>query len=715
MNRFAALSRRLLIPAAAATLAVAAPAHAQEPAAPTFDTILYGTAYYNEYTPSPIADGRLEKDIALMRKAGINVVRLGESTWATWEPEDGRIRFDWMDRIVDAMGKAGIKVIMGTPTYSIPVWMYAKHPEMLARPPGGGDTGYGMRQNMNIDDPDYRRYAERIIVALARHYRDNPNVIGWQLDNETSAYDSTNAGNHAEFVTWLKAKYGTVDALNKAWLLSYWGQEVDRWENFPTRDKANSTSFKLDWIRFQQWRASRFIAWQADLVRSNARADQFLTQNHATMTRTEFNPVEMDKVLNIVSNDIYFDWQDGFDGWKQSFQGDLARSLKQRNYFVGETNAQTQGWDATRQLVPYDGQMYQDVFGHIANGANLVSYWHWSSLHGGQETYWKGVLSHDLEPNRAYAEVSRVGADLKRVGGKLVDLKRDNKVALLFSIDSFAAIGFMPYDKETQGKDGRHADGYRRIFEQLHRSLYFANVGTDIVYADAVGDLSRYKLLIVPPLYVADDALLRKIADYVKQGGHVVMTYKSGTANEHSLVRWEMAPGPLREAAGFKYQETSTLVAPLRLKDDPFRVGADDNSVKTIAELLQVETATPLAAYDHPFFGQWPAITRNAHGKGTLLYEGTELSDALQSRILLDELKRAGLTGADQQLPAPVRIKHAVSKAGKALHFYFNYSATPASAPYGHGAATELLSGKPLASGGTIALAPWGVAIAEEK
>jgi beta-galactosidase len=152
-----------------------------------FDTILYGAAYYNEYTPASIAPDRLSKDIALMKAAGVNVVRLGESSWSKWEPRDGQFDFAWMDRIVEAMGKAGIKVIMGTPTYSIPVWMYQKHPDMLARPLGGGEVGYGMRQNMNIDDPNYRRYSEPVIVELARHYRDNPSVIGWQLDNETSA------------------------------------------------------------------------------------------------------------------------------------------------------------------------------------------------------------------------------------------------------------------------------------------------------------------------------------------------------------------------------------------------------------------------------------------------------------------------------------------------------------------------------------------------
>lgn len=681
--------------------------------APKLDTILYGASYYNEYVPLPIRRERLVKDIELMKNAGITVVRMGESNWGKWEPRDGQFDYAWMDETVAAMGQAGINVIMGTPTYSLPVWLYAKHPGMLARPPGGAATGYGMRQNMNIDDPDYRRYAERIITALARHYKDNPHVIGWQVDNETSAYSSTNPTVHKEFVAWLKAKFKTTAALNETWLLNYWGQQVDTWDHFPTRDFANSTGYKLEWARFQQWRASRFIAWQAELVRKNARPDQFITQNNASLSRSEVNAYDMGRALDVIGNDVYFNWQDEYDGRHQTLQGNLARSAKQQNFFMLETTGQTQGWDATKLAPPYDGQLYEDVFANIGNGANLHMYWHWSSLNAGQEIYWKGVLGHDFAPNRAYAEVARIGNDLKKVGPKLVDLRKDNKVAVLYSTDSNNALGFMPYDKWNKPLPGYHADGYRRIFERLNAALYKANVETDIVFADAP-DFSKYKLLIVPALYIADDALLRKISDFVKGGGHVIMTFKSGEANENFVVRWNTAPGLLREAAGFRYQETSTLFQPLALKGDPY--GAKDkNSVFTIAEFLQLDTAEALAWYDHPFFGKYPAITRNRYGQGSLLYEGTEIGDELQTAIIKDELKKIGMYGPDQELPEKVTIKHATSKAGKRMHFYYNYSAQPVSVSYTYPAAADMLEGTPLGTGQSFMLRPWGVLMLEEK
>ena len=169
---------------------------------------------------------RLDKDVALMKAAGLNVVRMGESTWSLWEPEDGQFDYAWMDRIVDAMGKAGIKVILGTPTYSIPAWMAHQHPEILAKriPPGmfGGQpvaSAYGLRQNMDTDSPAYRFYAERLIRHIVAHYKDNPTVIGWQLDNETGSYDAANPDVFIGFQHYLEKKFGTPEALSKAWFL----------------------------------------------------------------------------------------------------------------------------------------------------------------------------------------------------------------------------------------------------------------------------------------------------------------------------------------------------------------------------------------------------------------------------------------------------------------------------------------------------------------
>jgi beta-galactosidase len=252
-----------------------------------------------------------------------------------------------------------------------------------------------------------------------------------------------------------------------------------------------------------------------------------------------------------------------------------------------------------------------------------------------------------------------------------------------------------------------------RWCSRLHKSLYDLNIDSDFVLP-TTQDFSAYKLLIVPALYIADDALLQRISDYVKNGGHVVMTFKSGFANENSAVRWVRAPGPLREAAGFSYQEFSNLEHPLNLKDDPFHVG-DANKVQFWAEFLMPDHAKPLAYYDHPFFGKWPAITENQFGAGSLLYEGTYFSDELQTAVLKRAVDEAGLTSPDQQLPPRLHVQHGVNRMGKRVHYYFNYSAGPLKFSYGYGDGSNLLDGKAAAHGQEIELGAWDLAIVEER
>jgi len=684
-----------------------------------FPTVLYGAAYYNEYMPGD-QQARLAKDVALMQAAGLNVVRMGESTWSLWEPEDGRFEYAWMDRIVDAMGKAGIKVILGTPTYSIPAWMAHQHPEMLARRTPGGmfggapvDGAYGYRQNMDTDSPAYRFYAERLIRHIVAHYKDNPNVIGWQLDNETGSYEAANPDVFIGFQHYLEKKFGTPEALSKAWFLNYWGQDLHTWEDLPTRDGAQSTGYKLEWSRWNQMRVTDFLRWQAALVRETASPRQFVTTDYGSMMKRDVNEEAIAQDLDVVANNIYHGTQDHYDGSFQALQCDFSRSLKHTNFLITETNAQTIGWTPGSMYPPYDGQMREDVFTYLANGANMVEYWHWASIPANQETYWKGVLSHDLEPNRAYAEVSRTAHELQKIGPHLVGLKQHNDVAILWSRDSANAIHDMPYGGGVPARSWTHEpDGYVSVVQQMHKALYDLNIGADFVFPETA-DFSAYKLLIVPVLYIADDALLQRISDYVKHGGHVVMTFKSGFADENTAVRAMRAPGPLREAVGANYQEFSSLEHPLALKGDPFHVGSE-NKVQFWADFLQLEHAQPLAFYDHPFFGKWPAVIENQFGAGRLLYEGTYLGDKMQTAILKAELEKLGLTGPDQQLPAAVHVNHGVNRLGKRLHYYFNYSGSEVKANYAYAAGTNLLDGKPVAKNSVLTLGAWDLAIIEE-
>ena len=707
MTRTPAALFSLLLAAAAAASPQTDPV--RKPMRP--DTVLYGVAYYHEYMPYE----RLDKDIELMKRAGITVVRVGESTWTSWEPRDGEFQFEWMDRVVEKMHAAGIAVVMGTPTYSVPPWLYAKHPEIMVMPLGQVRQAwqfYGPRQNMDITHPVFRQYAERVIRKIAERYAKRPGVIGWQIDNETGAYGTAGPNVQAGFKEWLKKKFGTVENLNKAWGLVYWGQLLGSWDELPPRDGILNPGWKLEWERYQRSLVTDFLGWQARILREYVPPTQWVTQDFHGATRTAVDSWDISKFLDVAAINPYHETQDKLDGWWIAFMGDFTRSMKKAPYLVTETNAQTIGWDAKGQFPPYDGQLRLQAWSHVASGAHMVEYWHWHSLHYGQETYWKGLLGHDLEPNRVYEEATRIGAELKRVGPQLAGLMPKNRVAILHSVDSHYGLTFMPIGNDTRDERGRPKADYLSVEDQLHAALYRMNVGADFVFAEEP-DFTGYDVLLVPPLYVASDALLRKITDFAKAGGHVLLTLRSGFTNEFDTVRWTRMPGPLREACGFSYQEFSTLREPIPLHADPFDAKAE-NRAAVWADMILPETAKSLAFYEHPFFGKYPAITRNDHGRGTVTYEGTILSDALQEKVLHFVLEQAKVALPDGEVPAKVRVREAVSRDGQPIRFYLNFSAAPQTFTYGHGASTDVLTGKPVAAGQSLTLGPWDLAVIRE-
>jgi beta-galactosidase len=667
---------------------------------PEFPTVLYGAAYYHEYMPYE----RLEKDVELMQKAGLTFARVGESTWGVLEPRDGEFDFAWLERVIDSLHQAGIKVMLGTPTYSIPAWLFKKHPEIQVKPINQPRYAYGLRQMTDLTHPTYRFYAERIIRRLVGHFKDHPAIIGYQLDNETHSSGTADVHVQGLFREHLRRRFKTAETLNKAWGLNYWGQNIADFDELPPREGILNPGYKLEWERFQQDIIADFLAWQASIVRELKRPDQFLSHDFVGGFPSDVDQFETAKAFDLPSVNIYMGLQDEMDGEYIAFCGDINRSLRQSNYLVTETTAQTTGWDSKYQIPPYPGQLRLAVYANIGSGANLIAYWHWHSLHYGQETYWKGILAHDLGPGRVYSEVSQIAQELKKLGPELVNLKKKNRLAILYSLDSRHGLDIMPFDDRIS---------YMTILNQLYKTLYNLHVEVDFVFPQSE-NLNAYELIIVPPLYIASDELLDRLSAYVREGGHLLLSFKSGFCNENSAVRWTMAPGPLRKAAGFSYQEFSNLRSSLRLKGDPYGVG-DENRVSVWAEYLIPESAKPLAFYDHPVFGRYPALTLNSYGRGTLTYEGTYLSDKLQEMVVLEALKIAGVDLTDAALPDVVKAKHATLQDGKTVHFYLNFSAARQIFPYAYGEGTDLLSGEPATRSQKIVLGAWEAAIIKER
>ncbi|WP_338588803.1 beta-galactosidase [Paenibacillus sp. Y5S-9] len=666
------------------------------------DKLLYGVAYYDEYMPYE----RLDKDIKMMKDAGINVVRIAESTWSTHEPQNGVFDFSSVDRVLDAMHEAGIQVIVGTPTYAVPTWMVKEHPDVLATT-SQGPGKYGARQIMDITHPTYLFYAERIIRKLISRVSTHPAVIGYQTDNETKHYNTAGDNVQLQFVKYMRNKFSSLDELNKEFGLDYWSNRINSWEDFPSVVGTINGSLGAEFAKFQRQLVTNFLAWQVGIVNEYKQEGQFVTQNFDFDWRGYSYGIQGDvdhfaasKPFDITSVDIYHPSQDDLTGIEISFGGDVARSTKQSNYLVLETEAQ-----AFWHWVPYPGQLRLQAFSHLASGANMVAYWHWHSLHNSFETYWKGLLSHDFEPNPVYNEAKTIGRDFARLSPKLVNLKKKNRVAVLFSNEALTSIKWFGFNF-TSDKN------YNDVVRWMYDELYKMNIGCDLI-DPSVESYAEYDVLVVPALYAVSDALLEKLNQFVQDGGHIVYSFKSGFTNEHIKVRSTRQPGLISEACGISY---NLFVEPklVSLRDDPFEVGEEQNQIHTWMELITPTTAEVLAWYDHPHWGEYAAITQNAYGKGKATYVGCYTSSAVIRKVLERVMKEAGVWGADQELAFPIIVKTGVNDQGNTIRYYFNYADEATSFVNAYGEGTELLAGTPIAEGEKIELEPWGIRIIEQ-
>lgn len=659
---------------------------------------MFGVAYYDEYMPYE----RLDKDIKMMKETGINVVRIAESTWSTMEPQEGVFDFSHIDRVLNAMHKAGISVIIGTPTYAVPTWLVKKHPDVLAIT-NRGPNQYGPRQNMDISNEHFRSAAEKAIRKMLKHIKEHPAIIGYQIDNETKSYGTSGPNVQAQFVGYMKNKYPSLDDLNKIFGLDYWSNRINNWDDFPSVNGSINASLNAEFAKFQRSLVTEYLGWQSKIVREYKKPNQFVTQNfdfdwwgHTYGIQPEVDHFAASKVLDISGVDIYHPSQDKLTGLEIAFGGDVARSMKGgQNYFVIETEAQ-----GFAEWVPYPKQLRLQAFSHLASGADMVSYWHWHSIHNSAETYWKGLLSHDFEPNPTYEEAKTIGADFKKLSPHLIHLKKKNDVAILFSNEALTA-----YNSFGPGS-------YNGILRPMYDALYKMNVGVDFIDPSST-EIEKYKLIVVPALYAAPDSLLVRLNSFVKNGGHIVYTFKSGFSDEHNKVRTLRQPGIISEACGITYSEF-TIPDKVTLKGDPFNVGKEQNKAEKWMELLVPTTAKVLAWYDHPQWGTYAAVTQNNYGKGIATYIGFGANSAINDKILEGAVKNAGLWSKDQELKFPIIVKSGINQLGKVIHYYFNYSGDAQVFTYPYPKGKNLLTDEKITTANQISLPAWEFMIIEE-
>ncbi|RHQ92695.1 beta-galactosidase [Ruminococcus sp. AF21-42] len=671
--------------------------------------LLYGAAYYDEYMPYD----RLQQDVAMMKKAGINTVRIAESTWSTCEPQEGVFDFSHVERVMDAMEEAGINVIIGTPTYAIPTWMVKSHPDVMAETVKGRGI-YGARQIMDITHPVYRFYAERVIRKLMECTAHRKCVIGFQVDNETKYYGTAGKNVQEKFVKYLRKKFNNdLDAMNYEFGLDYWSNRINAWEDFPDVRGTINGSLGAEFEKFQRTLVDEFLSWQADIVNEYRREDQFITHNfdfewrgYSYGVQPDVNHYHAAKALTIAGTDIYHPTQDDLTGAEIAFGGDMTRSLKRDNYLVLETEAQGYpGW------TPYKGQLRLQAYSHLANGANSVMYWHWHSIHNSFETYWRGLLSHDMQENAPYREACIIGNEFSRLGSHLVNLKKKNDVAILVSNEALTALKWFGIEATAAGDNGI---GYNDVVRWLYDALFKMNIECDFVWPES-DNLDQYKAIFVPALYAAPDELLEKLKQYTANGGTLVATFKTAFANENVKVSHEMQPHILSKCFGISYQQF-TFPKNTGLSGSIINgtaKGADEKAeAKVFMELLMPQEAEVLASYDHYNWKEYAAITKNHYGKGTAIYIGCMTDDNTLKAVITE-----ALNSVEVEIPEynwPVIIRKGSNDLGKCVRYILNYSAEEQNVVY-HGAnGTELFSGEAVQDGETVTVSPWNVKIVEE-
>ena len=585
--------------------------------------VAVGTSWYPEQWP----EERWAVDLAMMHDAGFNTVRIGEFSWSTMEPQQGRFDFAWLDRAITAAAAHGMMVVLGTPTAAPPAWLTQAYPDTLRVDEDGKRATHGARRHFSFASARYRDFARTIATEMSRRYGHDARVVGWQIDNEIgppSFDDEAVARWHA----FLKARYGTIDTLNARWATEYWSQHYNNFEQVPLHATGQQNpALLLDFKHFTTATWTDYIANQAQAIRAQADPRQFVTTN-TMFWNAGFDHFALHRDLDLAAWDNYI--PNGRPDWvANGANHDLVRGYKQRNFWLMETQPGRVDWvPVNRALDP--GQVREMAWQAIGHGADAVLYWQWRPARNGQETYHGSLLGQDGKPNPILAEVTQTAREITTAASSLADTQPVARVAMLFSYDSRWAIDLQPLNK---GFDPV------REFTDFYRPLRIAAQGVAVLPPDA--DLSRYPLVVAPALNVLSADTAQRLAAYAQVGGHLVLGPRSGMKDEANALWPNRQPGPLASLLGAHVDQFYALDKPVSL------TGAVSGTASTWAEAILPDSADAqiVARYVDPggWLGGKPAIVTRRVGKGSITYVGAWLDPETMRGLASQLLESAGI------------------------------------------------------------------------
>ena len=642
-----------------------------QPLAGQQERIWYGGDYNPDQWPEEVWDD----DVRLMKKAGVNLVSVGIFSWAKIETSEGVYDFDWLDRIIDKLGEAGIAVDLASATASPPMWLTQAHPEVLWKDYRGDVCQPGARQHWRPTSPVFREYALKLCRAMAEHYKGNPYVVAWHVSNEYGCHNRFDYSEDAEhaFQQWCEERYGTIDAVNDAWGTAFWAQRMNDFsEIVPPRFIGDGNFMNpgklLDFKRFSSDALKAFYIAERDTL-AEITPDLPLTTNF--MVSASGSVLDYDDwgdEVDFVSNDHYFiPGEAHLD--ELAFSASLVDGIARKDpWFLMEHSTSAVNWrEINYRKEP--GQLVRDSLAHVAMGADAVCYFQWRQSKAGAEKFHSAMVPHAGEDSAVFRDVCELGADLNKLSdeGILGSRLAKSRVAVVFDYESEWATEHTA----TPTQHVHHVDEPLAWF----RALADQGVTADVVPVRGAWD--GYEMVVLPSVYLLSEETTRRVRDYVVGGGRLVVTYYTGISDEKDHVWLGGYPGSIRDVVGVRVEEF------MPMGDDftgvPDRLGLSNGAVAhDIADVIGSGdgTATVLATFkDNPWTGMdgVPAIVANTFGEGRSVYVGARLGReglALSLPEILESLGMAEAGGNDG------RVLHVEREGADGSRFVFSFNRT---------------------------------------
>ena len=642
-----------------------------QPLAGQQERIWYGGDYNPDQWPEEVWDD----DVRLMKKADVNLVSVGIFSWAKIETSEGVYDFDWLDRIIDKLGEAGIAVDLASATASPPMWLTQAHPEVLWKDYRGDVCQPGARQHWRPTSPVFREYALKLCRAMAEHYKGNPYVVAWHVSNEYGCHNRFDYSEDAEhaFQQWCEERYGTIDAVNDAWGTAFWAQRMNDFsEIVPPRFIGDGNFMNpgklLDFKRFSSDALKAFYIAERDTL-AEITPDLPLTTNF--MVSASGSVLDYDDwgdEVDFVSNDHYFiPGEAHLD--ELAFSASLVDGIARKDpWFLMEHSTSAVNWrEINYRKEP--GQLVRDSLAHVAMGADAVCYFQWRQSKAGAEKFHSAMVPHAGEDSAVFRDVCELGADLNKLSdeGILGSRLAKSRVAVVFDYESEWATEHTA----TPTQHVHHVDEPLAWF----RALADQGVTADVVPVRGAWD--GYEMVVLPSVYLLSEETTRRVRDYVVGGGRLVVTYYTGISDEKDHVWLGGYPGSIRDVVGVRVEEF------MPMGDDftgvPDRLELSNGAVAhDIADVIgSVDgTATVLETFkDDPWTGMdgAPAIVAHTFGEGRSVYVGARLGRdgiALSLPEILDSLGMAEAGGNDG------RVLHVEREGANGSRFVFSFNRT---------------------------------------